>query len=181
MKIFGVTGYPSSGKDTVSNHLVSLGFSHISTGDFIRDEMKRLAMPTDRTSIQEFVHQARKERGSGYLAEEAIKKVTSNSVISGLRNAKEVVILREKFGKDFVLIAVEAPLESRYKWALSRKREGDQISFERFKTEDEVERVGNKDSIQIDSVVQLADVLILNDGTKEELLQKVDDFLLTIK
>jgi dephospho-CoA kinase len=177
--ILGIVGQPSSGKDTVANYLETLGFVHISTANLIREEMKVLNLPLDRAHVSQFVIEKRKERGPGYLAEESIKKLDNinRAVISGFRNVAEIEITRTKFSKNFILLAVQAPLLTRYNWALSRKRDGDQISFEQFKTEEEAERAGSKDSHQVDAVIGMADKVIFNDGTKEELLAKIDDLV----
>lgn len=175
--VLGLTGAPSSGKDTVANHLSKLGFLHISTSGIIREEMRKENLPTDRSNINVFSIKSRHERGSGYLAEIAAKKVTGNAVISGLRNVAEVEYLRKVFGKNFVLITVEAPLETRYKWAIERKRVGDEISFEQFKAEEDAERNGDEYAHQVDILIKMADRVIINNDTVDEMLKKVDNLV----
>ncbi len=177
MIIIGLTGQPSSGKDTVAEYLVSLGFEHISTSDLIREEMKKSGLPLERSSLSQFANEKRKERGPGYLASLAIQKVNGNSVISGLRNPSEVDILRAEFKDNFICIAIEAPIDIRYVWAKNRGRIGDSISFEQFKKEEEVERQGNRDSQQVDAVIKMADKLVINDSTKENLINKVNEIV----
>lgn len=41
MIIIGLTGHPSSGKDTVAEYIANKGFAHISCGDLLREEMKK--------------------------------------------------------------------------------------------------------------------------------------------
>ena len=178
MIIFGVTGQPSSGKDTVAERLASLGFFHIPTADLIREEMREKGIPTDRAHTSAFAIECRKERGAGYLAERSVKKIidngTSSNVVSGLRNTAEIEALKTAFGKDFVMLAVEAPIEARYSWVVGRNRVGDNISFEQFKAEEEKERSGDKNTHQVDAVIAMADKVILNDGTRDELLEKTE-------
>ena len=171
MKIIGLTGYQSSGKDTAAEVLALHGFLHISTSDLIRKEMTSLGIPTDRDHIREFATEKRAERGPGYLAEEACALAKEKTVISGIRNAAEVEVLRKKFGNDFSLIVVDAPLETRYKWAVTRNRETDRITFEQFTEQQQKERAST--SQQVDTVIALADKTIINDGTLEELKKKV--------
>ncbi|KKU81474.1 MAG: hypothetical protein UY07_C0017G0012 [Parcubacteria group bacterium GW2011_GWA1_47_8] len=177
MIILGITGYPSSGKDTVANYLVEKGFTHISTGDLIREEMMKKGIPLDRAHMQEFANEMRKVHGPGYLALEAIKRVFGNTIVSGLRNIFEVKVLREKFGDQYIMIALTAPIETRYEWATARKREGDVIPFELFKVEEEAEHHGRPDTQQVDDVIAMADYTIENTGVKEELLQKIDELV----
>lgn len=174
MHIIGITGHPSSGKDTIAHHLEGKGFNHISTGDLLRNEMKKHGIPFDRAHMHDFAIHMRQERGAGFLAEEAEKNVTENTIISGLRNTAEVETLKKHFGSKFVLIAVDAPVEVRYVRSKKRKRGGEQISFEQFKKQEEIERHGAPDSQQVDEVIALADFNIKNNTTKKDLLGKVD-------
>ncbi|TSC69876.1 MAG: hypothetical protein CEO12_686 [Parcubacteria group bacterium Gr01-1014_46] len=180
MIIIGITGQPSSGKDTVANYLASLGFLHVSTSDLIRQEMREQGLPTDRPTMHDFVAERRKERGQGYLAELAVQKIKGDAVVSGLRNTAEIEILRNSFGDKFVLVAVEAPLETRYRWVVGRRRDIIDLTFEQFKAEEEAEKNANEGAFQVDAIIAMADKLILNDGTKEELLKKVDEVMKSI-
>lgn len=175
MNIIGFTGHPSSGKDTAAEFLASKGFHHISMGDLIRDEMRVSNLPIDRDSVREYATKKRIERGPGYIAEQACLQVKENTVISGIRNASEAEVFRKKFAKEFTLIAVDAPIETRYKWALGRDRVGDDITFEHFKMQQETERASA--SQQVDAVIALADKVIVNDGTLEQLHKKVEECL----
>lgn len=74
------------------------------------------------------------------------------------------------------LIAVEAPLEVRYKWAKARGRTGDDISFGQFKLEEEKER-GGSSAHEVDKVIEMADHHIINGSSKEEMFVKTDKIL----
>ncbi|HEY9583616.1 MAG TPA: AAA family ATPase [Candidatus Paceibacterota bacterium] len=173
MLILGLTGHPASGKDTVAEYLVSLGFDHFSTGDTIRAEMKREGLHTDRGSVRDFAAKKRKEHGLEYPIPKIIDKINKNTVVSGLRNVGEVKALEKAFGKEFTLVAVEAPVEVRYKRVLGRKRTGDEINFEQFKAEEDLERNRKGHAQEVDNVIAMADKVILNDGTKRELVDKI--------
>ncbi len=177
MLIIGITGQPSSGKDTIAEYLVAQGFVTLSTGDFIRAEMQKLGLPLDRAHMHDFVNKMRVLRGPGYLAIEAVKTIAGDTAVSGLRNVTEVSTLKQAFGKQFVLLSAEAPIEVRFKRAQGRSREGDHVSFEQFKVQEESERHGTPETQQVDDVIALADYVIKNEGTKEELVHKVDDLL----
>lgn len=174
MKIIGVVGQPGAGKDLVSEHLAANGFKHVSMGDHIRQEMKELGLSTERMNINRFVTEKRKERGNEYVAVAIANDMHGNGVVSGFRNTSEIKIFKDKFGSDFVLIAVEAPIEKRYEWAKGRGRVGDDISFEQFKSEDEKERTGSESFHEVDLVIKMADHILVNDGSKEDLFSKID-------
>lgn len=140
----------------------------------MREEMQKLGIPIDRSHIHEFVNEMRKKRGNGYLAEETIKKIKGNTVVSGIRNSEEIRIFRENLGNAFKLIVVQTPIAARYVRAKERGRIGDAISFERFKAEEEKEKAAESGSHEVDKVMALADITMSNDGSKEYLFQKID-------
>lgn len=177
MHIIGITGNPSSGKDTIAHHLETKGFLHISSGDLLRAEMKKYGLLSDRAHMHDFVIEMRKKRGPAYLAEEAAKVISGDTIISGLRNVAEVEVLRKLFGKQFALLAVDAPIEVRYERSKGRGRAGDHVSFEQFRVQEESERHGRPEAQQVDDVIAMADYSIKNEGTKEELLEKANLFL----
>ncbi len=178
--IIGITGHPASGKDTVADYLVARGFSKVSGGDILREEMQKLEIPTDRSHLHEFVTEMRKRRGNGYLSEETIKRINGNTVISGIRNSEEVRVFREELGDNFKIIAVETPIEIRYQRAKERGRIGDNISFDQFSREEEREKAAESGSHEVNLVIATADTIIENNGTPEDLFQKVDKFLESI-
>lgn len=181
MLIIGITGQPSSGKDTIAEHLSAQGFAIISTSDLIRQEMRKFGLPTGRAHMHDFVNEMRKARGPDYLAVEVIKTITGDTASVGLRNIAEVSAFRKAFGKQFVLVATEALLDIRYARAQERRREGDHISLEQFKAEEEVERHGSAETQQVDDVIAMADYTLKNDGFKEDFLHSVDDLLAKLR
>lgn len=175
--VIGITGHPASGKDTVADYLRTIGFSKISLGDIIRRDMTALGIPIDRAHMSEFARKVREERGNGYLTEETVKAIAGDTVIAGVRNTEEVRIFKDRLGDRFKLMAIETPLEVRYARAQERKREGDLISFEQFKKEDEQERNSQSGSHEVDAVIALADVVLQNDKTMEDLFGEAREFV----
>jgi dephospho-CoA kinase len=174
MKIIGVCGQPAAGKDTVADFFVARGFAHFSLGDILREAMRQQGIPTDRARMSVFAADAKKNRGMAYLAELAAGKVAANAIISGIRGTAEVEFFRRRFGPDFMLLVVEAPLETRYARARKRNRPGDNISFEEFRRIEDHERSAVSGAQEVDKVIALADLTIDNSGSMEALLAKLD-------
>jgi dephospho-CoA kinase len=177
MKILGLCGQPASGKDTVAEFFVSKGFAHISLGDILRQEMGKAGLPIDRAHMSIFAADAKKTRGMAYLAEAAANAVTGNTVISGIRGTAEVEFFRRRFGSDFKLLVVDAPIEARYARARKRNRTGDNISFEEFRMIEDHERSAASGAQEVDKVIALADLEIDNSGSIEELRPKLEPLL----
>lgn len=183
MTIFGLCGQPASGKDTAADFFIAKGFVHISTGDLLRAEMRKAGIPLDRAHMSEFAAQAKKERGYGYLAELAVKAIrdgvsghdgpTDKAIVSGLRAGLEIDMLRKGFGPAFKLLAIDAPLETRYARAKKRNRPGDDISFETFKAQEERERASATGAQEVDKVISMADIVIDNAGSIERMYEQL--------
>jgi dephospho-CoA kinase len=174
MKIIGVCGQPGSGKDTVADFFVSKGYTHISLGDTLREEMRKQGMPVDRAQMSVFAANAKKTRGMAYLAELAVARVTGNAIISGIRGTAEVELFRRRFGPDFILLVVDAPLEMRYARARKRNRPGDNITFEEFRRIEDHERSAVSGAQEVDKVIALADFTVDNSTSMEALMAKLE-------
>jgi len=176
--IIGLAGQPSSGKDTAAEFLASKGFTHISTSDMLRARMRENNIPIDRVHMHDFSASERAIYGPGYLAVLAAEKAkdvqVKGAIISGLRHPAEVEALRSAFGAQCILVVTEASIETRYKRAKDRNRTGDDISFERFKEQEEAERKSASGAHEVDAVIAMADEVVHNDGTREEFMAALE-------
>lgn len=177
MIILGITGLPASGKDTIGDYLAQKGFSKFNMSDVIREEMRSLYLPVDRTSMQNYMQEKRKAFGNDYLCDAIVKKVTDKTIISGIRNRDEINAFKKSLGNNFLIVAVNSPIERRYESIKQRNREGDNITFEQFKLEEEKESYNSSGGLEIKKVMEMADFSINNDGTKDDLYKKVDELI----
>ena len=177
MTIFGICGQPASGKDTVADFFIAKGFAHISLSDILREAMRKEGLPLDREHMNAFSLKAKKERGLDYLAVAAVEKITGNTIISSIRGSSEVAYFKRSFGPSFKLLAVEAPLQSRYERAKKRNRPGDDISFETFKAQEDREKADPTGSHEVDKVISMADIVLDNGGSMDELKAQLEKFL----
>src|SRR5581483_2226623 len=175
--ILGVTGYPASGKDTLSNYLVDhYEFSHLSTSDIVRTYIKENNLgEMTRPLVRETATQLRQKFGGDYLMKEALKDPHPRLIISGIRSLGEAETLKKAGGK---LIALDVPIEQRYQWAAKRKRASDQISFEQFraKQEDE-EKNQNINDCNVNAVLAMADYSLSDYKDFEDFYQKIDQLM----
>jgi len=174
--IIGVTGTMASGKDSVSDYLKEKGFFHFSLSDAIRAECDKRGLPKDRDTLRNLGNELREKQGAGVLAKfalEAIEKSgAKNAVITSIRNPEEVKLLKKRGG--FIFLAVDAPVELRYKRAKSRHREDDFVDFETFKKQEKMEMAGGPGKQNLGEVMAMADHILINDGTMENLRKKID-------
>jgi len=183
MKIIGITGTLASGKTSVKDFFLSRFSSSyfISLSDIIKEELLKEGKELKRENFIEKGNELRKKYGSQILVEVATLTLPKNTndlivIIDGIRNPGEVEYLKKKFGKNFVLIAVDAPKELRFKRLLERKKEGDPQTFEEFNEIDETDNGKNQPEYgqRVGECLKLADYLIINDGSLEELNKKLE-------
>lgn len=175
--IIGITGKNGSGKTEVANYLKLKGFEYISLSDILREEAKKRNIRENRENLRNLGNELRKKFGPGILAELALKKIKpdKNYCVDSIRNPNEISELRKI--KNFLLIGVKAKIELRYKRVLDRGRIGDNISFEKFKELEEKENSKEEEKQQLDKCLKIADKIIENNGTIEELHRKIDKIL----
>lgn len=176
----GLVGFGSVGKDTVARYLSDkYGFAHVSSGDLIREYVRKNNLGAlNRSNLQIIGNDLRKKYGADYLTMHALEvfkhKVPHSSrvVISGLRALPEVNRLKSEGG---VVIAVTAPLERRYSWAVRRGSATDHVTLEEFKSiEDREAENANEVNQNIKAVLAAADMTIVNSGSRDQLFDEVD-------
>jgi dCMP deaminase len=176
--IIGVTGLYAAGKDTVADYLKSQGFLHISLSDMIRQELTRRKKPHSRENLIDMGNELRVKFGNGALAHRAVLQFEEfkNHVVTSIRHPEEVNTLRQR--KDFIMIFVDAPFETRYQRSIARQRASDKaVSKEQFRANEERELVGDGPGQQLMKCKEMADIILRNDGSIEQLNAKLDKIL----
>lgn len=173
--VVGVTGRNLAGKDEVAKFFVQKGFNAYTHSDVLREILAHNGKEATRDAMYRLGNELRSSLGFSALTKKIIDHMVTPAVITGFRHPEEVKECRMRFPK-FMLIAVQAPLEVRYKRALSRKRAGEKdVSLETFKMMDERELQGSEEAQQTISVIGMSDVMIVNKGTLEELYTKLEE------
>lgn len=177
--IIGLTGANASGKGEAAEYLKSKGFEYYSLSDILREEARLKGIAPSRENLIRLGNELRKKNGPSVLADLAIKKapVKKDYVIDSIRNPFEIKALKKL--KGFTLLGIDAPVELRFKRIVARKRPGDPKTLEEFKEKEKRENIASDTNQQLDYCLKLADKLILNDSTIENLHKKIDLVLKT--
>ena len=182
--VFGLTGKNASGKGTVGEILKKKKFTYHSLSDSLRDELKSLKKEETRENLIEIGNKLRKEGGPGVLADKLIPKLNSesNHIVDSIRNPLEVISLRNETQlRSFFLISVDANARLRYDRLCSRGRIGDTDSWDKF-VEQERREENNDDpnKQQLSKTMEMADYMIDNSGTLEELEAEVNKIIYSL-
>lgn len=184
MKIIGLTGTIGSGKDIV-REILEKKFDTVSVrlSDLLdTNELKKKGIKITRDIQQNLGNELRKKYGAHVLAKLAIdfmKKNTDIKVIDGIRNPGEVDFLRQQFGDDFKLIAIDASQQIRFERIVKRNRDIDPKIWEEFVATDERDQGKDQPEYgqQVRKCIEMADVVLQNDGSLEEFQKKVEDVI----
>ena len=173
--LIGLTGRNAAGKGEVAKHLQTKSFYYYSLSDAIREELRARKQEIHRESLIQTGNELRQRFGPAILAERILEltEPDKNYVIDSIRNPAEVAFFR-KARRNFKLICVEAPLQLRFERTVARRRENDPITFDDFVALDSREAAGDAASQNLTEVERLADEVLVNDGSLEELSPKVD-------
>ena len=179
--LVGITGTKGAGKGELSKLLQERGFELFSMGDLVRKEAKERGIELTKENLQKLGMLLSKEEGQNFVVRRIISKVEKdkNYVIEGFRFVEDIIPFKKR--KDFSLIGITATLEVRWKRVESRKRADDNIvSFEEFKKYDAIENTSIKGQ-NVMECLKMADFRIVNDGSLEELDEKLTSILEKIK
>lgn len=174
----GLSGPPGSGKDTVADYLVeSHSFTHVSTGDLLRREAKRLGLDQERSTLQRLGTKIRMGYGYDILFDTALKSPEARMVFRGIRTVDAAELLLKAGG---VLVFLDAPVEDRYLRCQERNRE-QLVSLAEFIQNDEVEHTGGpNEDMALDRLRSMAGYIIDKIGSRAQLKTKVDIILDTL-
>ncbi len=175
--ILGITGYFASGKDTVADYLEKKGFIHYSLSDILRELLKKENKQITRENLQKRGNKLRKKEGSNALAKRILKKIKldKNYIISSVRTLGEIKVLRKN--KDFKLIFVDSPLETRFERILKRNREKDPRTIKELKEMENFERSDKSYGMHLGKCKKEADIIITNDSSLNILHKKINKML----
>ena len=182
--IIGIAGRIGAGKETLTKFLRDLGFEYFVTSDMISQELVKREIPVTRENQQNLGDELRNKHGPGALMKMLLDKTQSgkNYIFDSLRNAKEAEFLKNNV-KDFVLIAVDAPRETRFQRILKRGKPSDPKTWEEFVKVDERDNFDHANPMgqQTGKLIEIADYKIVNANDLETSLKEIQKIWELIK
>lgn len=180
MIIIGITGTLGAGKGTVVDYLVrERGYKHFSVRGYLVEIIRARDIAVNRDHMVEVANELRANHSPSFIVDELYIRANnagSDSIIESIRTPGEIQSLRAK--GQFILIAVDAEQEIRYRRISIRNSETDQITFERFQQDEMREMTAvdpNKQNLQ--KCIREADYLVNNDKTFMDLYTQIDQIL----
>jgi dephospho-CoA kinase len=180
-QIVATVGMCGSGKSVAGERLERLGFVKVYFGGLTIEEVKRRGLEVNEKNERAVREELRRTHGMGAFAVLSLPKIEAllgegkNVLIDGLYSFSEYKILTEKYGDRLVVIAVFTPRALRYE-RLAR-RDVRPLTLAEAISRDFAEI----ENIEKGGPIALADYTIVNDGTMDELIQRLDGILLSEK
>ena len=196
-KYIAIVGPIAAGKTTVAEIIKKhYGYPIYKLSQGIYDEADKRGLDReDRVVLQNLGDELREKFGVDVLAQLVITKIlqpvlrsatkgkqdqddnNQGAIIESIRNHNEVIRLQKEFGKDLLVISVNATMEARYERAV--KREGQykeqNLTFEEFK-QIAIRDLGEENDEAGQNVIKcmaLADIKIENTGDLKQLEREV--------
>ncbi len=171
MNVIGFTGMPGSGKTACAKFAAARNIPVVRMGDLVWAEVKSCGLELTDLNVGTLATSERQEHGYGIWAARTVPVVEekhSNStavIIDGIRGDAELKVFQERFGARFVNVALHSNPKIRYERIVKgRQRADDVMSEDEFRARDEREL-----SWGIGNAIALADHMIVNEGTLEDL------------
>ena len=179
--ILGITGTLGAGKGTVVEYLKSKGFEQYAVSDtFLVNEAVKRGLAPDRRARHDIANEFRAQGPTKLM--EAVYEMARPAVEAGKdvfiepqHSIDEVRYIQSLGGKVF---SIDADIKIRYERIWKRASSKDQVSFEEFKSFEELEmRPTENTTNDLAGAIEVADYHLTNDGTLEELHAQIDTAL----
>ena len=179
--LIGIVGRNGSGKTTVCHYLRQKGFAYVSLSDFVRHAAKELDRPLNRESLIQTANELKSLRGLSVLADMALElcdQYPGAIVVDSIRLPEEAKTLKSK---GFQLIGLSADMDARFSRIQDRAGSTDDVSYQEFKDQDDREGTGASKGQSIDACFDYCEHQVINQGSIDELHEKIDAILEEIR
>ncbi len=179
MKLIAFVGMPASGKSEASAVARILKIPVVSMGDEVRAEAVRRGLPPTDENIGGTGTALRRDEGMDAIARRCVPKIREHKqeilVIDGIRNIEEINFFKKQFGRDFSLIAINAPFEVRFERVKKRARPDDMVTVDELKRRDDREKGWG-----LAKAMDFADKTLNNTDSIEEFQEEIRKLLLKL-
>jgi len=181
VKAIGITGTIASGKDTVKDIMAKrLSCYQVNLSNAIRGEIEKKKKVFSRETMQEMGNELRQKYGTFVLVKVSTEFMSRDKpylIVYGIRNPGEAEWLKKTYGPDFILVGIDAQQQTRFERVQKRARPIDAKTWEDFLKMDERDQGAGEPPYgqQVRKCIEMADVVIQNDGDEAQLAEKVEE------
>jgi dephospho-CoA kinase len=177
--VVGVAGMPGAGKSLVVEVAVQNGYDIVVMGNAVREEAERQRLEPSPENIGKTMLELRQKEGKSVVAKRCIPKIAKTErhkvVVDGIRSLSEVEEFKKHF-EEFVLLAVHASPETRFRRLYNRQRSDDPKSWEIFHARD-MRELG----VGLGEAIAMAEYIVVNEERAEIVKRKVRETLVEVE
>ena len=180
MKVIAIVGMAGVGKSEVAKVFEEHGFKKVRFGDITDEELKNKGLELNEENEHYVRQQLRKKHGMAAYAKLNLPRIdsslkSSDVVVDGLYSWEEYILLKERYGRRFITVAVWASPATRHARLDHRA--------ERTLTPEEA---ASRDKSEIENInkggpIAMADFTIVNQDSLEELRRETERVLSALK
>lgn len=180
VKIVAVVGMSGSGKSVVVDHLTDRGFPKVYFGGMIYKEMEKrgIERTEDGESEKKFREMIRETEGTDWVVKQVIEEVhdligagQKRIILDGVYSWTEYKTLKHEFPGCMTFIAIVVDKKIRYERVAKRPDRSFDGKAIRERDRSEIE------NLEKGGPISAADYYILNNGTIEDVKNRVDEIL----
>ncbi|TFG35097.1 dephospho-CoA kinase [Candidatus Thorarchaeota archaeon] len=158
---------PGAGKSELADAFRKTTTPVIVMGDIIREETKNRGLEPNPENTRKVMLELRELSGPGAVAThclDTLQKISSDTIIiEGCRSIAEIDVFTE-FAEEVITVCVHSSPKKRYQRLRDRNRADAPQSWDVFK-----ERDLREISVGLGGVIALSDIVLINEGTLDEL------------
>jgi len=180
VKVIAIVGMAGAGKSEVAKVFEEHGFKKVRFGDITDEELKNKGLEQNEENEHYVRQQLRKKHGMAAYAKLNLPRIdsslkSSGVVVDGLYSWEEYILLKKRYGRRFITVAVWASPATRYARLAHRA--------ERTLTPEEA---ASRDKSEIENInkggpIAMADFAIVNQDSLEELRRETERVLSALK
>lgn len=180
MKIIALLGMPGSGKTEVIEYLMrTYHWKKVYFGEVTFDEMKRRCLEPTQANERLVREDLRALHGKEYYARKVVEKLETLKqeavvLVESLYSWDEFLVLKDRFGENLFTIAVHSSPKIRHARLLNRPKRS--LTPEEARSRDYAQIV----NLSQGGPIAMADFILVNEGTREELQENADKIIKTI-
>lgn len=179
-KIIAIVGMCGSGKSVASDYLVEKGYKKVYFGGVTMEKLKENNMEITPENEKYMREKLRSELGMAAYAKILLPRIIEYAkdfdvVLDGLYSWDEYVVLKEKLGDKLKMIAIIATRSLRY--SRLNVRDFRPLTNEEAESRD----ISEIENLAKGGPIAMADYFILNDSTKEDYINSLENILNNIK
>jgi dephospho-CoA kinase len=184
-KFIAITGMCGAGKTTIARELSKKGYQFFRFGAIVDDIMKQKKLKPSEANEKMVREMIREKHGPAAYAILNIEKIdslikTGNVVSEGLFSWSDYEVFKQKYGPQFIVLAVYAPPEKRYEWLVHRKvglRDKDLRNRPLSKQESITKDIYEIENMEKAGPIAMADFTIMNTGSIQDMMKQLQSIL----